>query len=81
MLDRLVMIIAPVVLGSGKKLFGADGGAQTFKLADHQIGSRGIICATYDGVGPIETGTFDDGTVRPSAQELERRKRISDGSW
>ena len=81
LLDRLILMIAPVVLGSGKKLFGADGGAQTFKLVDQQIGSRGIICATSDRAGPVETGTFDDGTVPPSATELERRARIAAGTW
>ena len=81
LLDRLVLMIAPVVLGKGKTLFDADGGAQTFKLTRQQIGSRGVICATYDLAGPVQTGTFDDGTVPPSAQELARRERIAQGTW
>lgn len=81
LLDRLVLMIAPVVLGSGKKLFGDDGGARTFQLVQQQIGSRGIICATYDCDGPVKTGTFDDGTVPPSEQELARREQIAKGTW
>ena len=81
LLDQLTLIIAPLTLGEGKRLFGPGGAAQTFKLVDHQVGSRGIIVASYERAGRVETGTFDDGSVGPSAMELERRALIAKGAW
>lgn len=47
LIDAYTVLIHPLVLGSGRKLF-ADGGANvTFKLAESQTTDNGVIIATY----------------------------------
>lgn len=79
LLDRLVVMAAPVVLGGGKRLFGDDTPAGKFRLIEHRLSSAGIAMATYEPDGEIETGSF--AMDQPTEQELARRERIAAGSW
>lgn len=74
LIDRLVLMTAPVVLGRGKRLFGDDAGPGTWKLIEQRTGSTGIVMSTYEPAGPVETGSFADDTP-PSPQELARREK------
>lgn len=74
LIDRLILMTAPVVLGKGKRLFGDDPGHGTWKLVEHRTGSAGMSIGTYDLTGPIETGSF--ASEAPSEQELARRERL-----
>ena len=47
LIDDLVLQIHPIVLGSGRRLFGDEGTLATFKLADQRTTSTGVIVATY----------------------------------
>jgi len=79
LLDRLTLMIFPVVLGSGKRLFG-DGAAPTAMRAVEQlVTARGNLIATYEPAGAVEPGSF--ATQEPSAAELERREKIASGRW
>jgi dihydrofolate reductase len=83
LLDELQLIIAPVLLGSGKTLFGTGFGTGTppvsLRMTGHQISRTGIILARYEPAGKPETGTFQE--LPPSAAELARRASIEDGTW
>jgi dihydrofolate reductase len=46
LVDELRLMIDPVVVGGGKRLF-AEGGMTRFRLADSQVTSTGAILATY----------------------------------
>jgi len=74
LIDRIVTMTAPVVLGAGKRAFGEGAAAARFRLVEHRVTSSGIAMATYDPAGAIETGSF--ATVEPSPAELERRERL-----
>ena len=74
LLDRLVLMVAPVVLGGGKRLFGDGTPPGTWKLVEQRIGSTGILMSTYEPAGPVETGSF--AMVDPSPAELVRRERM-----
>jgi dihydrofolate reductase len=78
LLDQLVLYTFPIVLGSGKRLFGNGTPSGTLKLVDHQISSGGTIIATYEPAGAVETGSF--GAMK-SAREEERQARIRNGTW
>jgi|SRR5579864_5565484 len=58
LIDQYNLMIFPVVLGHGKRLFGEGaipaGWRQTFCSA----ASSGVIIATYEPAGPIQLGTF-----------------------
>jgi dihydrofolate reductase len=47
LLDELILLIHPLVLGSGRRLFADDGPGATFALADTRTTSKGLIVGTY----------------------------------
>jgi dihydrofolate reductase len=75
LLDRLVTMTAPLVLGRGKRLFGEGTPPRTFTLVEHRVSSGGIAMATYDAAGEVETGSF--AMAEPSPQELARREKLA----
>lgn len=79
LLDRLTLMIFPVLLGSGKRLFGDGTPPRTMELVEHRISSRGSAILTYEPRGKVETGTF--ATPGPSAREKKRQERMKEGSW
>jgi dihydrofolate reductase len=74
LLDRLVTMTAPLVLGQGKRLFGEGTPARAFRLVEHRVSSGGIAMATYDAAGEVETGSF--AMAEPSPLELARREKL-----
>ena len=79
LLDELTLMISPLVLGRGKRLFGDGTPPGTLKMTGHHVSDGGNIIATYQPVGPVETGTYV--TDKPSAREQERQAAMADGSW
>jgi len=47
LIDRLLLLISPVVLGKGKKLFGSTARPVELKLLQSEVTSAGVILATY----------------------------------
>ncbi|QND56206.1 dihydrofolate reductase family protein [Mesorhizobium huakuii] len=72
LIDEIRLMIFPLVLGKGKRLFGDSAMPAAFKLAKSQSSSTGVIMATYERAGEIEVGSFVTG--EPSNAELERRR-------
>ena len=79
LLDELTLMISPVVLGQGKRLFGDGTPPRTLKMTGHKVSDGGSIIVTYAPAGPVEIGTYV--TTPPSARENERQAAMSDGSW
>jgi dihydrofolate reductase len=79
LLDRLVLLIAPVAIGQGKRLFGEGTPAGAFKAVEQKIGSRGCMMAALDPAGPLKTGSFV--TTEPSEPEMSRRAKVAEGTW
>ena len=79
LIDRLVLMTFPLVLGSGKRLFGDGTLPRSMRMLDHEVSLGGNIIATYEPSGDVEPGSFP--TIEPSAAELERRKKIAEGAW
>lgn len=48
LLDRLQLLICPIVLGKGKRLFGSISHPVNMKLVGNDISSTGVIIANYD---------------------------------
>jgi dihydrofolate reductase len=72
LIDRLLVMTFPVLLGRGKSIF--DGTQQPGRmiLADHFVSDSGVVFATYEPAGEVPTGTFE--TKPPSEAELKRRE-------
>jgi dihydrofolate reductase len=48
LIDELRLMVFPIVLGSGKRLFGESTGTKTLKLADAKTVGEGISILTYE---------------------------------
>jgi dihydrofolate reductase len=79
LIDRLILMIAPVTIGEGKRLFGPGTPAGTMKLVEQNSTSGGWLIATYEPAGALKTGTFE--TQPPSDLERARRARVEAGTW
>ena len=79
LLDRLVLLTYPLVLGEGKRLFGDGTPARTFKLVEQRAGSRGCVATTFEPAGALKTGSF--AAEAPSEAELTRREKVAEGTW
>ena len=51
LIDRLLLLTVPIVLGKGKKLFGSTSHPVNVKLVRNDISSTGVIMATYEHKG------------------------------
>jgi dihydrofolate reductase len=72
LIDQLVLITFPVLLGEGKRIFDGSERPGALKLVDHFASAKGVILTTYEPAGEVPTGTFE--TKPPSEAELKRRE-------
>ena len=80
LIDRLVLMIFPVTLGKGKRLFGDGTPAQALRMTDHKVTAKGTVIATYEPAGAIPAdGSFPEPST--SQREQERQARMRNGNW
>lgn len=79
LIDELTLMISPVVLGPGKRLFGDGTPPRTLRMTEHRVSDGGSIIATYQPAGPVEIGTY--ATEPPSERERARQAEMAEGSW
>jgi len=58
LVDELRLIVFPVTVGEGKRLFGEGAIPRTWRLAMQKVSTTGAIMATYERVGELQTGNF-----------------------
>jgi len=75
LIDRLMLMIFPVLLGQGKRIFDASQKPSGLKLVDSFVSGTGVVTATYEPAGEVRTGTF--ATKEPSKAELELREKMA----
>jgi dihydrofolate reductase len=74
LVDRFTLLIYPVVLGNGKRLFGSGAIPGALELVDSKASPSGVTINTYERAGEVKTGSF--ALEQPSAAELARRERM-----
>ena len=79
LLDELTLMMSPIVLGQGKRLFGDGTPPRTLKMTEHHVSDGGSVIATYEPAGPVEIGSYM--TEQPSAREKERQAEMAEGRW
>ena len=79
LLDRLTVMTFPVVLGSGKRLFGDGTPAEAVRMVDHQVTRSGAVIATYEPGGKVEHGWA--GPQSTSERERARQSAMAEGNW
>ena len=79
LIDRLILMRFPILLGRGKRIFQGWEKPGALKLVEHAVSDKGVVFSAYEPTGEVQTGTF--ATKEPSAAELELRERIKAGAW
>ena len=58
LVDKLLLKIFPVTLGTGKRLFGEGTIPAAYKLTNAEPTPSGVIIANYERAGEVKTGSF-----------------------
>ncbi len=74
LIDELRLMVFPLVLGTGKRLFGEGTIPRALKLVDTKPSTTGVVISTYQRGGDIQTGSF--ALAEPTTAELARRERM-----
>jgi dihydrofolate reductase len=79
LIERLMLITFPVLLGEGKRIFDGSEKPGALRLVDHFVSGTGVVTTTYEPAGEVPTGSFE--TKPPSEAEVERREKMEAGNW
>jgi dihydrofolate reductase len=74
LVDQINIFTFPIVLGQGKKLFGAGSRAGAFRLIANRTSPNGILIAKYVRDGAVKTGDFT--MDPPTPAEVARREKM-----
>src|SRR3569833_481886 len=61
LIDRLVVMTFPVLLGGGKSIFDGFAGSGALKLVESAISDKGVVFASYAPDGDVPPGSFATG--------------------
>jgi dihydrofolate reductase len=75
LVDELSVLIFPLVLGKGKRLFGNGAAPAGLKLVKSRSFPTGVIVANYRPDGAVKTGDFQ--LAEPTEAELARRRNLT----
>jgi dihydrofolate reductase len=75
LVDTVSLIVYPVVVGAGKRLFGDGTKPGAFELAESISTPSGVVIASYQRAGAIPSGSF--AFEEPTDEEVARRERIA----
>jgi dihydrofolate reductase len=76
LIDEIRLIVAPLMLGKGKRLFDDGTMPRSLKLVKFGTTERGTLLANYEPAGEVKVGTF--GADSPSEVEVERRRKLKE---
>jgi dihydrofolate reductase len=74
LIDELMILTFPVILGSGKKLFRDGAKPAGYRLTHSRVSPTGVVIAHYARAGEVKTGDFAQHP--PSPAELARREKL-----
>ena len=81
LIDTLITMTFPVILGSGKRLLGEGTPVERLTMTDHRVTDKGTVIATYRPGGTLPPYPPKGPIPFTSEREIERQKRIQAGSW
>jgi dihydrofolate reductase len=73
LIDRLILMTFPVVLGKGRRIFNGSQAPGALRLLEHFVSDTGVVFTTYAPAGEVQTGTFE--TKEPSEADRKRREK------
>jgi dihydrofolate reductase len=74
LVDEFRVLVFPLLLGSGKRLFGPGTIPGALKLAASTVSTTGVFMGVYARAGAVTTGSF--ALAEPSEAEIARRARM-----
>jgi dihydrofolate reductase len=74
LVDQYRMMIFPVVLGGGKRLFDEGVAPAQFRLVDSRVFGTGVMMATFEPAGEVQMGSF--ALEEPTEAERQRREGL-----
>lgn len=74
LVDELQLVVFPLVLGKGKRLFGEGASPAALKVVESKVAKNGVIMTRYRRDGAIKTGSFV--SDEPGPAELARREKM-----
>ncbi len=81
LIDELVLMIFPVTLGSGKRLFGGGTPVGKLEMIDHRVTDKGTVIATYRPDGALPPYPAEGPIPGTSGREVERQRKMKAGTW
>lgn len=81
LLDRLMLMIFPLTLGKGKRLFGDGTPTKMLEMVDHKVTPKGTVIATYEPRGVLPPYPPEAPEPSTSAREVDRQRRMREGIW
>ncbi|MBL4857692.1 MAG: dihydrofolate reductase [Erythrobacter sp.] len=81
LIDTLITMTYPVLLGSGKRLFGEGTPTDRLEMTDHRVTDKGTVVATYRPGGTLPPYPDEGPIPVTSERELARRARMEAGNW
>ena len=74
LIDEFRLLVFPLILGSGKRLFGGGANPGALKLTGTSVSTTGVTMSVYERAGAISVGSFE--LEHPSEAEMARRERM-----
>ncbi len=81
LIDRLTLMMFPVTLGRGRRLFGDGTPTTMLKMVDHRVSAKGTVIATYQPGDALPAFPQFGPQPSTSLRETERQRRMAEGSW
>ena len=75
LIDEFRLLIFPLALGKGKRVFGEGTIPAAFKCIKSIASPSGVIIANYERDGEVKTGSF--AMENPTPAEIERRTNLT----
>jgi len=81
LLDEMTLMIFPVTLGPGKRLFGEGTATGPLEMTGHKVTPKGTVIATYRPGGSLPPYPTEAPEPSTSEREAERQGRMKAGTW
>lgn len=81
LIDRLTLMIFPVVLGPGKRLFGNGIQPGLLELVEQRASAQGTLIVTYEQRGPLPSMAEVSPPPMNSPREAARQQAMAQGRW
>ena len=81
LIDELILMIFPVTLGRGKRLFGEGMPVDRLAMTDHRVTPKGTLIATYKPGGALPPYPPEAPIPITSEREIRRQAAMAERRW